>query len=94
MFSITVVSLSVQFSPSVMSAQMVQDSSLFSTPSSAFITRKFFNNGHSDLCKVIPLCSFDLGGWNWSGQGGPTGRETMNTFADSLCCTAETNTAL
>ena len=32
------------------------------------------------ICKVIPLCSFDLGGWDWGGEGGPTGREYMDTF--------------
>ena len=31
----------------------------FLTPSPAFI-RRFFDDGHSDWCEVIPHCSFDL----------------------------------
>ena len=34
--------------------------SLFSIPSPAFIVCRFFDNGHSDWCEVIPHCSFDL----------------------------------
>ena len=33
---------------------------LFSTPSPAFIVCRFFDDGHSDWCKVITHCSFDL----------------------------------
>ena len=32
----------------------------FSTPSSAFILCKLFDDGHSDWCEVIAHCSFDL----------------------------------
>ena len=38
----------------------VQEHSLFSTPSLAFIDCRFFDDGHSDQCEVIPHCSFDL----------------------------------
>ena len=38
----------------------VQEGSLFSTPSPVFIVCRFFHDGHSDLCEVIPHCSFDL----------------------------------
>ena len=38
----------------------VQEDSLFSTPSPAFIICRLFNDGHSDRCEVIPHCSFDL----------------------------------
>ena len=34
--------------------------SLFSTPSPAFIVSRFFDDGHSDCCEVIPHCSFGL----------------------------------
>ena len=33
---------------------------LFSIPSSTFIICRLFDNGHSDLCEVIPYCSFRL----------------------------------
>ena len=33
---------------------------LFSTRSPVFVTRRLFNDGHSDLCEVVPHCSFDL----------------------------------
>ena len=36
----------------------MQEWSLFSSSSSALC--RFFDNGHSDLCKVIPHCSFHL----------------------------------
>ena len=39
---------------------IVQDHSLFSTSSLAFIVCRFFDDGHSDPCEVIPHCSFDL----------------------------------
>ena len=35
-------------------------SSLFSTPSPAFIVCRLFNDSHSDWCEVISHCSFDL----------------------------------
>ena len=38
----------------------IQEGSLFSKPSPAFIVYRFFDYGHSDLCKVITHCSFDL----------------------------------
>ena len=38
----------------------VQECSLFSTPSPAFIVSRFSDDGHSDQCEVIPHCSFDL----------------------------------
>ena len=38
----------------------VQEDSLFSTSSPVFIVGRFFNDGHSDWCEVIPHCSFDL----------------------------------
>ena len=38
----------------------VQEGSLFSTPSPAFIVCRYFDGGHSDHCEVIPLGSFDL----------------------------------
>ena len=38
----------------------MQEGSLFATPSPAFIVFRFFDDGHSDCCEVIPHCSFDL----------------------------------
>ena len=38
----------------------VQEGSLFSTPSPAFIVCRLFDDGHSDRCEVIRHCSFDL----------------------------------
>ena len=38
----------------------VQEHSLFSSPSPAFIVCRLFDDGHSYWCKVIPHCSFDL----------------------------------
>ena len=38
----------------------VQEGSLFSTPSPAFIVYRLFDVGHSDQCEVISHCSFDL----------------------------------
>ena len=38
----------------------VQEGSLFSTPSSAFIVCRLFDDDHSDWCEVKPHCSFDL----------------------------------
>ena len=38
----------------------VQEGSLFSTPSTAFIVSRFFDDGHSDWCEMISHCSFDL----------------------------------
>ena len=36
----------------------MQEGSLFSTPSPAFIVSRFFDDGHSDWCEVISHCSF------------------------------------
>ena len=38
----------------------MQEGSLFSTSSLAFIVCRFFTDGHSDGCEVIPHFSFDL----------------------------------
>ena len=38
----------------------VQERSIFSTPSPAFIVGRLFDDGHSDRCEVISHCSFDL----------------------------------
>ena len=38
----------------------MQESSLFSTPSPAFIVCRLFDDDHSDQCEVISHCSFDL----------------------------------
>ena len=39
---------------------IVQEHSLFSTPSPAFIVCRFFDDGHSDRCEMISHCTFDL----------------------------------
>ena len=38
----------------------VQEHSLFSTPSLAFIVCRHFDDGQSDQCDVISHCGFDL----------------------------------
>ena len=38
----------------------VQESSLFSTPSPAFIVCRLFDDGYSDWCEVIPHCSVNF----------------------------------
>ena len=38
----------------------IQDYSLFSTPSPAFIVCRLFDDGHFDWCEVISHCGFDL----------------------------------
>ena len=38
----------------------MQEGSLFSTPSPAFIVCRFFDDSHSDQCEVILHCSFGL----------------------------------
>ena len=38
----------------------VQESSLLSTPSPAFIVCRLFDDAHSDRCEVISHCGFDL----------------------------------
>ena len=32
----------------------------FSTPSPSFTVHRFFDDGHSEWCEVIPHCTFDL----------------------------------
>ena len=48
----------------------VQEGSLFSTPSPAFIVCRLFDDGHSDRCDEISHCSFDLhfssNEWCWA----------------------------
>ena len=39
---------------------IVQEHSLFSTPSLAFIVCRLFDDSHSDWCEVIAHCDFDL----------------------------------
>ena len=41
-------------------SHQVQECSLFSTPSPAFIVYRLFDEGHSDQCEVMAHCSFDL----------------------------------
>ena len=38
----------------------MQERSLFSTPSPAFIVCRLFDDGHSDQCQVISHCNYDL----------------------------------
>ena len=38
----------------------MQEHSLFSTPSPAFIIGRLFDDGHSDRCEVISHCGFNL----------------------------------
>ena len=48
---------------------------IFTTPSLAFIVCRFYNDGCSDRCEVIPHCSFDLhlpNNWQWRRQWQPT----------------------
>ena len=46
--------INLTFSPTV------QEGSLFSIPSPAFMACRFFNDGHPGWCEVIPHCSFNL----------------------------------
>ena len=39
---------------------VVQEGSLFSIPSPAFIVCRVFDDGHSDKCEVVSHCSFYL----------------------------------
>ena len=41
----------------------MQERSLFSTPSPGFIVCRLFEDSHSDQCKVIYHCGFDLMRW-------------------------------
>ena len=45
--------------PSSTVAVSVQEGSLFSIPSLAFVVGRLFDDGHSDQCEVISHCSFD-----------------------------------
>ena len=51
------------------------ESSLFSTPSPEFFSCSIFNDGHFDLCKVVPHCSFALhfsnNWWCWASFHAP-----------------------
>ena len=38
----------------------VQEGSLFSMPSPAFVVCRFFSDSHSDWCEVVPRCRFDF----------------------------------
>ena len=38
----------------------MQEGSLFSTPSPAFLVCRFYDDGCSNWCEVTPHCSFDL----------------------------------
>ena len=38
----------------------MEEDSLFSTPSLAFIVCRLFDDGHLEGCEVISYCSFDL----------------------------------
>ena len=51
---IVLVVVSILFLPTV------QENSLFSTPSPAFIVCRLFDDSHSDPCEMIPHCSFVL----------------------------------
>ena len=45
---------------SILFLPTVQENSLFSTPSPAFIVCRLFDDGRSDWCEVVSHCSFDL----------------------------------
>ena len=51
---IVTVSIYIPYTPTV------QESSLFSIPSPAFIVCRLFDDGHSDQGEVISHCGFDL----------------------------------
>ena len=38
----------------------MQEGSLFSTPSPAFVVCRFFDDAHSNWCEEIPHCSFEI----------------------------------
>ena len=48
----------------------MQEHSLFSMPSPAFVVCRLFDGGHSDQCEVVSHCSFDLhfsnNEWCWA----------------------------
>ena len=51
---------SVAIIPVCISTNSVEGSSLFSTPSPAFVSCGFINDGHSGWCEVVSQSSFDL----------------------------------
>ena len=51
---------SVQYGDQFTVPPTVQEGSLFSTPLPESLVCRFFDDGHSDRCKVIPHCSFYL----------------------------------
>ena len=51
---------SVAVIPVCISTNSVEGSSLFSTPSPAFVSCGFINDGHSGWCEVVSQSSFDL----------------------------------
>ena len=60
----SIVAVLVAFPP------IVQECSLFSAPSPAFIVCRLFESSHSDWCEIIPQCGFDLhfsdNEWCWA----------------------------
>ena len=56
----------------------MQECSLFSTPSSAFIVCRLFDDGRSGQCERLPHCSFDLHFSNdeWGFPSGSDGKES------------------
>ena len=50
----SIVAVSITFPPTV------QEGSLSSSPSPAFIVCRFFDDAHSDRCEMMSHCSFDL----------------------------------
>ena len=64
----------------------MQEGSLFSTPSPAFIVCRFFDDGYSDQCEVVPLCSFDLhfsnNYWCWASFHVFVGNLWRNVYLD------------
>ena len=51
---------SIVTAPIYLPTNSVGGFSLFSTLSPTFVICRFFNDDHSDWCKVVPHCSFDL----------------------------------
>ena len=64
---------------------MVQEGSLFSKPSLAFIVYRLFDDGYSDQCEVISHCSFDLHFSNNDCDAGRDwGQEEKGTTEDEM----------
>ena len=51
---------SIVAAPTYIPPKSVRGCSLFSTPCLAFVLCRFFDDGQSEWCKVVPHCSFDL----------------------------------